>query len=216
MNGGEKKRFSVLGRRRSGFILVMALAIALLGAALSVGVFALAHSMHTTDVVNRRGYGAQIDVSAFIEQAKGFIVAKNVELRSDDNPVLHGRGATRKDYFPIHNLGDLQVCTPSEVADVLSREIALSADRGARRLRLQVYDANYRIEDVRFMPTPDMPPSLYPSRVQTSTSWGSGGTVSVDHYKNYGAYLIRVELFRDGRSTPLRRTEMAFFQYLDR
>ncbi len=217
MNGQEKRRLSVRGRR-SGFILITALIVILLGAVLSVGIFTLANSMYTTNLLNRHGYEDQIAVTGLIEQAKGFIVARNVELRSDDKPVLHGRGAAANDYFPIHTLNDLQVCTPPDVGDVLSREVALRADhRGvARRLRLQVYDANYRVGDVRFTPTPDMPPSLYPSHVESNTSWGSGGTVSADYYRNYGAYLVRVELFRDGRSAPLRRTEMAFFQYVDR
>lgn len=205
------------GCRRSGFILVTALIIALLGAALSVGVFALAHSMHTTDIVNRRNYEDQIEIGRYIEQAKGFIVARNVELRSDDKPVLHGRAGTSNDYFPVNSLNDLQVCTPADVANVLSRDIPLSADLGfARRLRLQVFDANYRPADVHFTPTADMPPSLYPSQAAASTGWGTGGTASEDHYRHYGAYLVRVELFREGRSAPLRRTEMAFFQYVDR
>ena len=42
----------------------------------------------------------------------------------------------------------------------------------------------------------------------------SGDVVPMDYYKNYGAYMIRVEVYREGQSTPLRRTEKAFFQYV--
>lgn len=233
MNGrGREKRLCVGEARRPGFILVMALVVMVLGAALSVGIFALAHSMHTTDVVNRRSYEDQIDVARHIELAKGFIVARNIELVSADKSVLHGRGGTSYDYFPVRSLNDLQVCMPSDVADVLSREISLAAYLGkARKLRLRVYDANYRVEDVFFDPPSDMPPSLRPALQLASFDGGadayedegegidptspgpvSGDVPIADHYKHYGAYVIRAEVFREGQTAPLRRTEEAFFQ----
>ena len=233
MNEQAKKRLSLRGSRRAGFILVTALIIALLGAALSVGIFALAHSMHTTDVVNRESYMDQIDMARYIEEAKGFIAAYNVGLVSSDKAVLHGRGGTTGTYFSIRRLSDLQVCTPDDVAAALSRDdIPLAANLGfERRLRLQVYDANYRIGDVRFTPTPDMPPSLRPSinllapaeggadayenegeGIDVGTKEVSGDLIVSDHYKYYGAYLIRAEIFREGQAVPLRRTEEAFFQ----
>lgn len=213
MNGRARRFFTLQGGRRSGFILITALIIILLGGALSVGIFALANSMYATNLLNRRGYESQIDVNSYIEQAKGFIVAKNMELGASNQPVLHGKGGVSDDYFPVNSLSDLQVCTPDAIGNILSRDIPLSADRGVgRRLTLQVYDANYRIEDVKFVPTADLPPSLYPSHLSVSTPWGPTGGGAANHYKTYGAYLIRVELFRDGVKGPLRRTEEAFFQ----
>lgn len=234
MNGQEraKRLFCVGAARRSGFILVMALVVMVLGVALSVGIFALAHSMHTTDIVNRRSYEDQIDVARHIELAKGFIVARNIELVSADKSVLHGRGGTSYDYFPVRSLNDLQVCTPNDVADVLSREIPLAAYLGkARKLRLRVYDANYRVEDVFFDPPADMPPSLRPAIQLASFDEGadayenegegidptapkpvSGDVVIADHFKHYGAYVIRAEVIREEQNVPLRRTEEAFFQ----
>lgn len=229
--GRTKELFCALRARRSGFTLVLALVVVLVGAALSVGIFALAHSMHTTDIVNRRSYEDQIDVTRYIELAKGFIVARNIELVSAGKAVLHGRGEASGDYFPVRSLNDLQVCTPDDVRDVLSRDIPLVADLGfARKLRLQVYDANYRIEDVFFDPPADMPPSLRPpvqvsgsgegvdayenegGGIDPGTSEVSGDVLVSDHYKNYGAYMIRAEVLREGLSVPLRRTEEAFFQ----
>lgn len=232
MNGRAKKRFSLRGGRRSGFILITALVIILVGAALSVGVFALANSMLTTDVVNRKGYEEQTEVVRYIELAKGFIVTRNIELASRDEPVLHGQGGASNDYFVVRRLDDLQVCKPQAVGDVLSQDVLLSARGGERRLRLQVFDANYRVSDIRFATTPEMPPSLSPlSRISGGSGDGdsyedegegtdpsrksvSGDVVPMDYYKNYGAYMIRVEVYREGQSTPLRRTEEAFFQYV--
>ena len=232
MNGRAKRRFSLRGGRRSGFILITALVIILVGAALSVGVFALANSMLTTDVVNRKGYEEQTEVVRYIELAKGFIVTRNIELASRDEPVLHGRGGASNDYFVVRRLDDLQVCMPQAVGDVLSQDVPLSARGGERRLRLQVFDANYRVSDIRFATTPEMPPSLSPlSRISGGSGDGdsyedegegtdpsrksvSGDVVPMDYYKNYGAYMIRVEVYREGQSTPLRRTEEAFLQYV--
>lgn len=232
MNGRAKRRFSLRGGRRSGFILITALVIILVGAALSVGIFALANSMLTTDVVNRKGYEEQTEVVRYIELAKGFIVTRNIELASRDEPVLHGRGGASNDYFVVRRLDDLQVCMPQAVGDVLSQDVPLSARGGERRLRLQVFDANYRVSDIRFATTPEMPPSLSPlSRISGGSGDGdsyedegegtdpsrksvSGDVVPMDYYKNYGAYMIRVEVYREGQSTPLRRTEEAFFQYV--
>jgi len=232
LNGRAKRRFSLRGGRRSGFILITALVIILVGAALSVGVFALANSMLTTDVVNRKGYEEQTEVVRYIELAKGFIVTRNIELASRDEPVLHGRGGASNDYFVVRRLDDLQVCMPQAVGDVLSQDVPLSARGGERRLRLQVFDANYRVSDIRFATTPEMPPSLSPlSRISGGSGDGdsyedegegtdpsrksvSGDVVPMDYYKNYGAYMIRVEVYREGQSTPLRRTEEAFFQYV--
>jgi len=212
--------------------LITALVIILLGAALSVGVFALANSMLTTDVVNRKGYEEQTEVVRYIELAKGFIVTRNIELASRDEPVLHGQGGASNDYFVVRRLDDLQVCKPQAVGDVLSQDVLLSARGGERRLRLQVFDANYRVSDIRFATTPEMPPSLSPlSRISGGSGDGdsyedegegtdpsrksvSGDVVPMDYYKNYGAYMIRVEVYREGQSTPLRRTEEAFFQYV--
>ena len=232
MNGRAKRGFSLRGGRRSGFILITALVIILLGAALSVGVFALANSMLTTDVVNRKGYEEQTEVVRYIELAKGFIVSRNIELASRDEPVLHGQGGASNDYFVVRRLDDLQVCKPQAVGDVLSQDVPLNARGGGRRLRLQVFDANYRVNDIRFATTPEMPPSLSPlSRIGGGSGDGdsyedegegtdpskksvSGDVVPLDYYKNYGAYMIRVEVYREGQSTPLRRTEEAFFQYV--
>ena len=232
MNGRAKRRFSLRGGRRSGFILITALVIILVGAALSVGVFALANSMLTTDVVNRKGYEEQTEVVRYIELAKGFIVTRNIELASRDEPVLHGRGGASNDYFVVRRLDDLQVCMPQAVGDVLSQDVPLSARGGERRLRLQVFDANYRVSDIRFATTPEMPPSLSPlSRISGGSGDGdsyedegegtdpsrksvSGDVVPMDYYKNYGAYMIRVEVYREGQDAPLRRTEEAFFQYV--
>lgn len=236
LNGRARKRFSLRGGGRSGFILVTALVIIFIGAVLSVGILVLANSMFATDAVNRGDYEDQIDVTRFIEQAKGFIVAQNIALVNRDEPVLHGQGGTSNDYFVAYKLSDLQVCKPQAVRDALSQDVPLRAGMGfkgfQRRLRLQVFDANYRVSDIEFMPPPDMHPSLSPVSRIGGGSGGldpyevegesvdpgvkpvSGDVIPADYYRNYGAYIIRVEVFREGQSTPLRRTEEAFFQFV--
>lgn len=228
-----KSRQRITSQKRSGFILVTALIIVLLGAALSIGIFALANSMYTTDLVNRKDYEEQIQVNQVIESAKGFIVNENYR-RSDDvsgrRIVLHGRGGTSDDYFLIRSLNDLQVCMPKPVEEALSRDIPLTHDRNFRRwMTLQVYDANYRVDDLRFIPTSDAPPSLSPSArladsggqdawsmegveiVDPSTKTVSGDALPAQFYKHFGAYLIRVRLFREGLAEPVRQTEEMFF-----
>ena len=133
-------------------------------------------------------------------------------------------------------LSDLQVCKPQAVGDALSQDVPLRAGMGfkgfQRRLRLQVFDANYRVSDIEFVPPPDMHPSLSPVSRIGGGSGGldpyevegesvdpgvkpvSGDIIPSDYYRNYGAYVIRVEIFREGQSTPLRRTEEAFFQFV--
>ena len=81
----------------------------------ATGIFVLANSMFATDAVNRGDYEDQINVTRFIEQAKGFIVAQNIALVNRDEPVLHGQGGTSNDYFMAYKLSDLQVCKPQAV-----------------------------------------------------------------------------------------------------
>ena len=96
MNGRARKRFSLREGGHSGFILMTTLVIIFIGTALSVGILVLANSMFATDAVNRGDYEDQIDVTRFIEQAKGFIVAQNIALVNRDEPTQIGRASCRE------------------------------------------------------------------------------------------------------------------------
>ena len=222
-------------RAHRGFIRPTALAIALLGAGLSLTIFSLAQYMQKTDERTRGAYSDQINVAGYIEEAKGFIVTENNrrsnDLGADGGVVLHGRGAdatTARDYFYIRSMSDLQVCTPAHVADALSRDIPI---KGKRTVRLQVFDANYRVGNIRgFTPESNFPPSIIPAKQFKDGGGGSdweqsgdadstntqteGDVKALSYYKNFGAYLVRAEVFEEGKTKPLRRTEELFYMLI--
>ena len=47
--------------------------------------------------------------------------------------------------------------------------------------------------------------------VDPSTKTVSGDALPAQFYKHFGAYLIRVRLFREGLAEPVRQTEEMFF-----
>ena len=222
LRGGRKEpRFC--GGRRPGFILITALAIILLGTALSVGMLVLAGDFSRISLFKRPAYEQHIDVTSEVKRVEAFLVKTNRDRYEGGGRVLHGQGYTADDYgTPINRLADLQV---TEHPDVLS------ADRteGHQRLVVQVYDANYRIADLtkdllgRPAELRSFPPSLLPSSfsgtgssssslgsaTDPSVSGGGGsGHVSISQekiYGIYGAYLVRVRLYtRKGGGAPWR------------
>lgn len=247
--------FGFIGKscgRRRGFVLPTALIIVLVGAAISVAILSLAHYMHVTDIFSRGSYAIDIDARGLIEQTKGLIVAENIRRSDDLSPqggtVLHGQGEpVSKDYFTIRGTEDLRVVAAAPLTALLSRDIPLPADRWGSDhvrtfIRLQVFDANYKPQDVKgFVPDADFPPSIMPAAEYASKSlqqWiesystensgassgsgnvggsgpGGGGTVNdekrLSFYRNFGAYLIRADVFREGRARPVRRFEEMFY-----
>lgn len=213
---------------RRGFILISALVIALVGGILIAALFTLSTSFHGIMLSQRQAYRDYIDINSYIEEAKGFIVARNKELAAAGNSVLHGRGATSDDYYKINSINDLQVNSPNNVASHLSQDVPLSSPGDvSRRLTLKVYDANYRVQDINIPAanlTRDMPPSLFPANSMNRNGFelegAAGGTpppISDDItlpnvYKTFGAYLIRVELFWGNTQIPMQRVDVAFSQ----
>ena len=248
MKTNKRRSIRFARSRRRGFVLLMALLVILLGVALTLGIFALSRSVYNLDITARSDYDDYIDVTSVIEEAKGFIVAEN-NRRSEDvegaRVVLHGKGGgDGKDYFKINSLEDLQVCTPATVVHILSRDIPISPEgrptsygsSPERFMRLQVFDANYRAEDVKFTPAPGLagfPPSAMPPGGYSLSTLEQEGTSGASHgeeytkggrggadpgeepkfnvYEDFGAYLIRVDIFRAGREAPIRRIEEMFY-----
>ena len=232
MNTGRRRPWG-WGRRRRGFILVMALVIVLLGTALSVGMLVLTEGFSRGSIFQRLAYEQHIDVANEVKRIEAFLIKTNQDRYEGGGRVLHGQGYTADDYGnPINRLEDLQV---TEHPDVLSTD----RTEGHQRLIVQVYDANYRIADL----TKDLlehparlrsfPPSLLPpsfsgtgsssssegSATDPSVSGGGGsGHVSISQekiYGIYGAYLLRVQLYtRKGDGAPWhfqRGAEEGFF-----
>ena len=222
MNTG-RRRSGGWARRRRGFILVMALIVILVGAALTVGMLVLTEGFSRGSIFQRMAYEQHIDVANEVKRIEAFLIKTNQDRYEGGGRVLHGQGYTAADYGnPIKRLEDLQV---TEHPDVLSTD----RTEGNQRLVVQVYDANYRIEDLTkdLMEHPaklrSFPPSLLPpsfsgtgsssspdgSTTDPSVSGGGGsGQVTISQekiYGIYGAYLLRVQLYtrRDG-SAPWR------------
>ena len=212
MNTG-RRRSGGWARRRRGFILVMALIVILVGAALTVGMLVLTEGFSRGSIFQRMAYEQHIDVANEVKRIEAFLIKTNQDRYEGGGRVLHGQGYTAADYGnPIKRLEDLQV---TEHPDVLSTD----RTEGNQRLVVQVYDANYRIEDLTkdLMEHPaklrSFPPSLLPpsfSGTGSSSVSGGGGSVQVSVsqekiYGVFGAYLLRVQLYtrKDG-SAPWR------------
>ena len=198
-------------------MLASALLIMLVGSLLMLELFTLSTSFSRTTLVQRRAYRDYLDTMSHVEEAKGYILARNKTRVLHHQPVLHGRAMpASEDYFDVHSIGDLLIDDAT-----LSRDVVLAPQDGApRRLTVRVYDANYLVDRVKFTPGPDMPPSLYPANVERVESFvpGEGEESGVDEtnfFRSFGAYLIRVELFRGSSTVPSRRMEMAFSQFLN-
>ena len=222
MNTGRRRPWD-WGRRRRGFILVMALVIVLLGTVLSVGMLVLTEGFSRGSLFQRQAYEQHIDVASEVKRLEAFLIKTNQDRYEGGGRVLHGQGYTADDYGnPIDRLEDLQV---TEHPDVLSTDRI----EGHQRLVVQVYDANYRIADLtkdlleRPAELRSFPPSLLPSSFSgtgssssslgsaTDPSVGGGGasgqvTIGQEKiYGIYGAYLVRVQLYtRKGGGAPWR------------
>ncbi|NLL36008.1 MAG: hypothetical protein GX256_00630 [Fretibacterium sp.] len=210
--------------RREGIVLISALVIMLVSGLLVLAIFVLTTAFNRTTLVQRGSYRDSIEMTSLVEEAKGLILALNKERGSSGQLLLRGDGGSlvSNDFYDVRSLEDLQITTVSE----LSRDISLSPGRNGRprRLTLKVYDANYPVKQVKFTPSSDMPPSLYPvlsALPLEGNKWtiaeGSGSYTENDvipqSHRNFGAYLIRVELYQgDAR---LRRVDMAFSQQVE-
>ncbi|MDR1978386.1 MAG: hypothetical protein LBQ42_06600 [Synergistaceae bacterium] len=217
--------------RRRGMTLVMALIIVLFGSILIVGGFELAMSSKKLSTARSRRYSDQMLASDYIEKAKGAILHK----MSSSNRAMHpSLGSDWKvDPRPIFGaVDDLLINDPDLHADTVEK---------GRRVLLEVFDLTYETSQVGSA-IPNDPAELRrlpPVLNLTSTQIGSGSSmknvgkapgapnvvdapdttgssrIDLDYF---GAYLIRVQLFRLPASPgdkPIRVTEEAFFQVLD-
>ncbi|MDR1874244.1 MAG: hypothetical protein LBQ90_04420 [Synergistaceae bacterium] len=217
--------------RRRGMALGMALVIVLFGSILAVGSFEFAMSSKKLSTTRSRRYVDQMLVSDYIEKAKGTILHRMLSSNRAMHPSL---GSDWKvDPRPVFGaVDDLRIDDPGLSAD--------TADKG-RRVLLEVFDLTYETSQVgnTILDDPAELRRLPPVLNLTSGQTGSGGSmksvgkapgapnaadapdttgssrIDLDYF---GAYLIRVQLFRLPASPgdkPVRVTEEAFFQALD-
>lgn len=171
-------------------------------------------------------------------------IRRSDDLSPQGGSVLHGRGEqASRDYFAIRGIADLQVIGTAPLTDMLSRDIPLPADRSGSDhirtfIRLQVFDANYWPKDVKgFVPDVNFPSSILPAaeyapklpNLWAENNGGSGGTGSgggpggggtendarrLNYYRTFGAYLIRADVFKEGRAQPVHRFEELFYMMI--
>lgn len=155
--------------------------------------------------------------------------------------VLHGQkgeDGSLKDYFEIKSMEDLQVCySGSTPLNAISRDFEVGTGDARRRIVLRVYDLNYdpaSVDVTSAKPGWDFPPSLMPpaeydkdetefvrasaeeqgdDNIRSTFTSGKSDEYFADYYRNFGAYLIRVDVYLPGsnRTRPVRRMEEAFY-----
>ena len=213
-------------KRRSGVALVVALVVVLLGSSLMLLLFEM-----TTQFASMGGqlyrpiYNDQVNVTGYIQEAKGAISMLNAE----NTPPAALHAWTSADWGGpnmIRNLEDLQLTANP----LLSRDVIAS---DGRRVVVRVFDLFYRQEmldasisaaELARMPAPLTvinPDAAAPEEVVNE---GFVEEVDVKIVENQvlpstlnidqiGVYLVRVELYRDRHSVfPIRTAEEAFYQ----
>jgi hypothetical protein len=220
-------------RRRDGMALAMALVIVLLGSALVAAMFDLSSAFSQSMTFERRGYAEHVALTDYLEKAKGFIVDFNRQREALGQPVLHGPEVSLDADVKITSLAGLQL-TQDDVAAALSVDTVLLLGNGRRRLVMRTYDANYypsRVDIDDWEEKKNFPPSLKLNRDpennasnqqkdsdnprnETPEHWTP---LQEQEYRDYGAYVIRVELLRDHNGTELleRDIEEGFFQAIN-
>jgi hypothetical protein len=225
----DKKLRKDISRRR-GMALPVALIVVLFGSILVAGSFNFAVSSKKLATVRSSRYSDQILAFDYIEKTMGTILYK---MRSDKKIMHPSLGADWGDRPPIGKVDDLLIKEPGLYADVAE---------GNRRVLLEVFDLTYETAQLEntIVNDPSELRRLPPMLQLTSRQLGVGNsmknvtkTPGVSDENNpqkddaansrvdldyFGAYLIRVQLFKLPYSTgdkPVRVTEEAFFQVLD-
>jgi hypothetical protein len=225
----DKKLRKEISRRR-GMALPMALIIALFGSILIAGSFKFAVSSKKLATAQGSRYSDQVLAFDYIEKAKGSILHK---MQRDKKALHPSWAADWGDRPPIGAVDDLLIKEPNLYAEVTE---------GNRRVLLEVFDLTYETDQLEnaIVGNPSELRRLPPMLKLTSSQLGVGNSMKntgkipgisgeepsqENHAASYrvdldcfGAYLIRVQLFRLPYSTgdkPIRVTEEAFFQVLD-
>ncbi len=221
---------SCLSKRR-GVALVLALVVVLVGGALIALIFEMTVRFGFTSLRQGTTYSDHLEVTGYIESAKGFIADTNV----NNDQVMHPKGYTNIETTLITSL-DMLMFDQAE----LSVDRVFAGSKGRQRVVMRVFDANYRANRVReplllnSVDMAQMPPPLslaeagasmdqYITNVGNSHTPTTGGQAIDDNevwkrfFKYYGAYLIRVELYdidESGTQNLTRKVEEAFFQVI--
>jgi hypothetical protein len=216
--------------RRRGMALPMALIVVLFGSILIVGSFGFAVSFKKLATERSVHYSEQVLASDYIEKTKGVILYK---MQSDNKAPHPSLEVDWGDRPPLKTVGDLLIKKPGFYAEVTE---------GNRRVLVEVFDLTYEADQLEdtILNNPSELRRLPPMLKLTSSQLGVGNsmknaskTPGVPNEDNpakdetpksrvdldyFGAYLIRVQLFRlpySAGDKPVRVTEEAFFQVLD-
>lgn len=206
--------------------LITAMIVVLVGSLLVTAVFQVMISFHTAMQTGQMSYQDHLNVTDYIEGAKGWIT----QINQVDGRVRHPVGLLNNTTQVITNVNTLVFTDP-----------ALSVDEtlGKQRLVMRVFDSNYRARQIdsslrndpdamRMLPPPLSLLEQAANNIASMNDVGHRtdptGYIALDEqevfaafFRNYGAYLIRVELFNDdghGGEVLARRAEEAFFQFI--
>ncbi|MDR1621251.1 MAG: hypothetical protein LBS00_02625 [Synergistaceae bacterium] len=208
--------------------LPMALIFVLFGSILIAGSFNFAVSSKKLATARGSRYSDQVLAFGYIEKTKGAILHK---MLSDKKALHPSLGADWEDGPPLGAVDDLLIREPGLYEDVTE---------GNRKVLLEVFDLTYETDQLEstIMDNSSELQRLPPMLKLTSSQLGVGssmenatktpGVPNEDNPKKdepakvdldcFGAYLIRVQLFRlpySAGDKPIRVTEEAFFQVID-
>ena len=236
-----KNLLNNMSQKREGFGLILALIVSTIGLVFVALMFGSVSTFSEIFSEYRRGYIAEITASSYIEMAKGQITEANRRRRLNTVPalpVLHGRDiANFRSLFDddiIQSVDGLLLREDEGFGEAEGFNRLLPPENGLR-VRVRVYDMNYRMENINInspsFSTPagagfeGLPPSffMFGEEIFDMMKIGLDGTYEVHDmgddfraiFDNYGAYLIRVEVFDASNiDRPIRTTEEAFVQYV--
>lgn len=198
-------------RKRSGAGLLLALFVVLLGGGIVAMMYGFTNSFFSAAVEQRKEYRDDILASSYIERAKGWIIATNLDGRDE---AL--KGLKRKDVSDVE--------TDLKIPD--SGDLNISETVDGRRVEVAVYDANYESLSHSFNQYDKLPPSLAYSGGGVATGGLGGNEAGGPDYispqneklagdtKKFGAYVIRVKIFDAVTNNLIRETETGFFQVI--
>lgn len=234
---------NIQNRRRDGSALLVALVVVLVGGALIAVMFDMSVNFSRSMTWHQRAYREHLDVTDYIEGAKGWLTATSLAVGVAVHPGTPSTliaGETRPNIAP----GDLRDNNMQEITSVnalVFKDADLSVDRtvSGQRLIMRVYDMNYRYKQLSDAlkasadAMMEMPPplSLLEQTVQAMEVMRNDGNasdptgykssdseeISAQLFRQYGAYLVRVQLFNlepDGRQNLARWAEEAFFVFV--
>ena len=225
-------RIKKMYAKHRGFILPTALVVALIGGTIAAILLHMGNSILHHSNRQKSLYGDHVSVTDHIQAVKGSLVAYNNNNSDGDDGqrvILHSRDDEDE---PINSISDLML------SDYCYDVNVSRWGMGNQKIRVNVYDIFYFYDKLSdslranlaadATLASDFPPPINTQAgASTSTSMDAESEVTtgdippgptegppIPPWENFGAYLIRAELYEASTGHVVRRAEKAFFQVL--